>query len=73
MLAHTIVGDTPMSSEKDILRAMTASVGDVKGSGCNGERNEKKGPLYLQIKILFVIEYCMVYMRFIRIFLPNRS
>ena len=30
MLAHTIVGDTPMSSEKDILRAMTASVGDVE-------------------------------------------
>ena len=49
MLAHTIVGDTPMSSEKDILRAMTASVGE-SSSGCNGERNEKKGPLYLQIK-----------------------
>ncbi|KEK23024.1 sugar kinase [Bacillus gaemokensis] len=30
MLAHTIVGDTPMSSEKDIFRAMTESVGDVE-------------------------------------------
>ncbi|OLR84843.1 2-dehydro-3-deoxygluconokinase, partial [Bacillus sp. MB366] len=30
MIAHTIVGDTPMSSEKDILRAMTASVGNVE-------------------------------------------
>lgn len=30
MLAHTIVGDTPMSSESDILRAMTESVGDVE-------------------------------------------
>jgi 2-dehydro-3-deoxygluconokinase len=30
MLAHTIVGDTPMSSENDILRAMTESVGDVE-------------------------------------------
>jgi 2-dehydro-3-deoxygluconokinase len=29
MLAHTIVGDTPMSSESEILRAMTESVGDV--------------------------------------------
>lgn len=30
MLAHTIVGDTPMSSESDILRAMTEAVGDVE-------------------------------------------
>lgn len=30
MLAHTIVGDTPMSSESDILFAMTESVGDVE-------------------------------------------
>lgn len=30
MLAHTIVGDTPMSSENDILRAMTEIVGDVE-------------------------------------------
>ncbi|KQX47186.1 sugar kinase [Paenibacillus sp. Root444D2] len=30
MLAHTIVGDTPMSSEGDILRAMTEAVGDVE-------------------------------------------
>lgn len=30
MLAHTIVGDTPMSSEKEILRAMSESVGDVE-------------------------------------------
>ena len=30
MLAHTIVGDTPMSSEKEILRAMTESVGDIE-------------------------------------------
>ncbi|MCY9662551.1 sugar kinase [Paenibacillus chondroitinus] len=30
MLAHTIVGDTPMSSESDILRAMTEVVGDVE-------------------------------------------
>lgn len=30
MLAHTIVGDTPMSSENDIRKAMTASVGDVE-------------------------------------------
>ncbi len=30
MLAHTIVSDTPMSSEKDILRAMMASVGDIE-------------------------------------------
>jgi 2-dehydro-3-deoxygluconokinase len=30
MLAHTIVGDTPMSSENDILLAMTESVGDVE-------------------------------------------
>ncbi|MCZ8511937.1 sugar kinase [Paenibacillus filicis] len=30
MLAHTVVGDTPMSSESDILRAMTESLGDVE-------------------------------------------
>ncbi|MFD0696106.1 sugar kinase [Paenibacillus sp. GCM10027628] len=30
MLAHTIVGDTPMSSVGDILRAMTERVGDVE-------------------------------------------
>lgn len=30
MLAHTVVGDTPMSSESDILRAITESVGDVE-------------------------------------------
>lgn len=30
MLAHTVAGDTPMSSERDILRAMTESVGDVE-------------------------------------------
>jgi 2-dehydro-3-deoxygluconokinase len=30
MLAHTIVGDTPMSSESEILRAMTESVGDIE-------------------------------------------
>jgi len=30
MLAHTIVGDTPMSSEHDILRVMTESIGDVE-------------------------------------------
>lgn len=30
MLAHTIAGDTPMSSESEILRAMTEAVGDVE-------------------------------------------
>jgi 2-dehydro-3-deoxygluconokinase len=30
MLAHTIAGDTPMSSESDILRAMTESARDVE-------------------------------------------
>ncbi|MCR8658928.1 sugar kinase [Paenibacillus endoradicis] len=30
MLAHTIVGDTPMSLEDDILRAMTESMSDVE-------------------------------------------
>ncbi|MFP3122078.1 sugar kinase [Ectobacillus funiculus] len=30
MLAHTIVGDTPMSSENEIFRAMTETVGDVE-------------------------------------------
>jgi 2-dehydro-3-deoxygluconokinase len=30
MLAHTIVGDTPMSSESEILRAMTEEIGDVE-------------------------------------------
>lgn len=30
MLTHTIVGDTPMSSDHDILRAMTEPVGDVE-------------------------------------------
>ncbi|MBB6673092.1 sugar kinase [Cohnella nanjingensis] len=30
MLAHTIAGDTPMSSERDILRAMTDATGDVE-------------------------------------------
>ncbi|MDQ0861868.1 sugar kinase [Bacillus sp. V2I10] len=30
MLAHTVAGDTPMSPESDILRAMTESVGDVE-------------------------------------------
>ncbi|MDD9265711.1 sugar kinase [Paenibacillus sp. GCM10023248] len=30
MLAHTIVGDTPMSSESEIMRAMTEAVGDVE-------------------------------------------
>lgn len=30
MLAHTIVGDTPMSSENEIRKAMTESVGDVE-------------------------------------------
>ncbi|WP_256759359.1 sugar kinase [Cohnella sp. WQ 127256] len=30
MLAHTTIGDTPMSSESDILRAMTQSVSDVE-------------------------------------------
>lgn len=30
MLAHTVVGDTPMSSENDIRKAMAASIGDVE-------------------------------------------
>lgn len=30
MLAHSIVGDTPVSTESDIFRAMTDSVGDVE-------------------------------------------
>ncbi|OXM87095.1 sugar kinase [Paenibacillus rigui] len=30
MLAHTIAGDTPMSSEQEIRRAMTEAVGDVE-------------------------------------------
>ncbi|MDQ0086984.1 2-dehydro-3-deoxygluconokinase [Paenibacillus anaericanus] len=30
MLAHTVVGDTPMASAEDILRTMTQSVGDVE-------------------------------------------
>ncbi|MGM0901258.1 MAG: sugar kinase [Bacillota bacterium] len=30
MLTHATVGDTPMSSEEDILRAMTEPVGDVE-------------------------------------------
>jgi len=30
MLAHTIAGDTPMSSESDIMRAMTRLAGDVE-------------------------------------------
>ncbi|WP_423479006.1 sugar kinase [Priestia megaterium] len=30
VLAHTIVGDTPMSSQYDIQKAMTESVGDVE-------------------------------------------
>ncbi|QMV42493.1 sugar kinase [Cohnella cholangitidis] len=30
MLAHTIAGDTPMSSESEVLRAMTEAVGDVE-------------------------------------------
>jgi 2-dehydro-3-deoxygluconokinase len=30
MLAHTISGDTPMSGEQDIIRAMTGAVGDVE-------------------------------------------
>jgi 2-dehydro-3-deoxygluconokinase len=30
MLAHSIAGDTPMSSERDILRAMTESAGDIE-------------------------------------------
>ncbi|MCC3375175.1 sugar kinase [Cohnella sp. REN36] len=30
MLAHTVVGDTPMSSERDIVRAMTDAAGDVE-------------------------------------------
>jgi len=30
MLAHTTAGDTPMSAEKDILRAMTQAAGDVE-------------------------------------------
>ncbi|WP_257351088.1 sugar kinase [Pseudalkalibacillus decolorationis] len=30
MLAHTVVGDTPMSSEGDILQAMRKTVGDVE-------------------------------------------
>lgn len=30
MLAHTVSGDTPMASEPEVLRAMTASAGDVE-------------------------------------------
>ena len=30
LLAHTIAGDTPMSSESDILRIMTEALGDVE-------------------------------------------
>ncbi|CAG7652460.1 sugar kinase [Paenibacillus allorhizosphaerae] len=30
MLAHTVVGDTPMSSESDIVRIMTEALGDVE-------------------------------------------
>ncbi|GGE26945.1 2-dehydro-3-deoxygluconokinase [Pullulanibacillus camelliae] len=30
MLAHTVTGDTPMSSEHDIFQAMTASLNDVE-------------------------------------------
>ncbi|MWC28838.1 sugar kinase [Paenibacillus sp. MMS18-CY102] len=30
MLAHTISGDTPMSSERDVRRAMTEAAGDVE-------------------------------------------
>ncbi|EFM12581.1 PfkB domain protein [Paenibacillus curdlanolyticus YK9] len=30
VLAHTISGDTPMSSERDVLRAMTEAAGDVE-------------------------------------------
>lgn len=30
MLAHTVVGDTPMASAEEILRAMTESLGDVE-------------------------------------------
>ena len=30
MLAHTTVGDTPMSTEQEIVRAMTEAVGDVE-------------------------------------------
>ncbi|MBD1381523.1 sugar kinase [Metabacillus arenae] len=30
MLAHTVAGDTPMSSENEIFQAMTESVGDVE-------------------------------------------
>lgn len=30
MLAHTVSGDTPMSTEEEILRAMTRSAGDVE-------------------------------------------
>ncbi|WP_437832488.1 sugar kinase (plasmid) [Niallia taxi] len=30
MLAHTIAGDTPMSTESEILRAITESVGDIE-------------------------------------------
>ncbi|WP_145135136.1 sugar kinase [Paenibacillus sp. Y412MC10] len=30
MLAHTVAGDTPMSTAQDILKAMTASAGDVE-------------------------------------------
>ena len=30
MLAHTIAGDTPMSSESDVLRAMGQSSGDIE-------------------------------------------
>ncbi|GGH14762.1 sugar kinase [Paenibacillus segetis] len=30
MLAHTVVGDTPMASAEEVLRAMTESIGDVE-------------------------------------------
>ncbi|MGM7721799.1 sugar kinase [Metabacillus sp. Hm71] len=30
MLAHTIAGDTPMSTERDIIQAMTVSLGDIQ-------------------------------------------
>lgn len=30
MLAHTVVGDTPLASAEEVLRAMTESIGDVE-------------------------------------------
>lgn len=30
LLAHTVTGDTPMSSEKDVFKAMNSTAGDVE-------------------------------------------